>query len=207
MSSLAFLDAGHLLGSGHPNPGPSRLPAFLGLIESTDGGHSWTAVSRAGFSDLHVLLVVDASVYGYDTVLGGVVVSRNDGRTFAERSAPQDAVVVDMAVDPHAPRYLLASTPTAIFRSSDQGGSWHKLQAADESRLAWTSNGLFRADADGTVSMSSDRGLTWRRAGRLPGPPGKLVELPGGTLYAALDNGSVLTSHSGGRTWSTLFAP
>jgi hypothetical protein len=207
VSSLAFLDAGHLLGSGHPNPGPSRLPAFLGLIESTNAGLSWTAVSRAGFSDLHVLLVVNGTVYGYDTVLGGVVVSTDGGRTFTERSAPGAAVVVDLAVDPRAPRYLLASTPTAIFHSSDQGKRWHKLQAANESRLAWTPNGLFRADADGTVSMSSDRGLTWLRAGRLPRPPGKIVELPNGTLYAALIDGRIVASRNRGRTWSTLFAP
>ncbi len=207
VSSLAFFDAGHLLGSGHPNRTATRLPAFLGLIESTDGGRSWTAISRAGFSDLHVLLVVNGKVYGFDTVLGGVVVSADRGRTFAERSAPQGPVVIDMAVDPHASRYLLASTPTAIFRSSDQGNRWHETQAADAAHLAWTANGLFRADADGTFSTSSDRGLTWRRVGRLPRPPGKLVELPGGTLYAALIDGSVLASRNGGRTWSTLFAP
>lgn len=207
VSSLAFLDSGHLLGSGHPNPGPSRLPAFLGLIESTNGGRSWTAISRAGFSDLHVLLVVNGTIYGYDTVLGGVVVSTDRGRTFAERSAPGGAVVVDMAVDPHAPRYLLASTPMAIFRSDNQGRSWHETQPAVESRMAWTPNGLFRADADGTVLTSSDRGLTWRRVGRLPRAPGKLVELPGGTLYAALIDGSIVASRDGGRMWKTLFAP
>ncbi len=207
VSSLAFLDAGHLFGSGHPNGTVGQLPAFLGLIESTDGGRSWTSVSRTGFSDLHVLLVVNGNLYGYDTVLGGVVVSTDGGRTFAERSAPQGALVVDMAVDPHAPDYLLASTPTAIFRSTNQGKSWHKLQAAAESHLAWTSNGLFRADADGTVLTSSDRGLTWRRVGRLQRAPGKLVELPDGTLYAALIDGSVVTSRNGGRSWSTLFAP
>lgn len=207
VSSLAFLDAGHLFGSGHPNGVATGLPAFLGLIESTDGGRSWTSVARTGFSDLHVLLVVNRNFFGYDTVLGGVVVSTDGGRTFVERSAPSGALVLDLAVDPHDSRYMLASTPTAIFRSLDQGKSWHKAQAAEESHLAWTSNGLFRADADGTVLRSNDRGVTWRRVGRLSRPPGKLVEQPDGTLYAALIDGSVVTSRDAGRMWSTLFAP
>jgi hypothetical protein len=207
VSSLAFLNAGHLLGSGHPNWTATRLPPFLGLIESTNGGRSWTSIARAGFSDLHVLLIVNGTIYGYDTVLGGVVVSTDGGRTFVERTAPQGAVVVDLAVDPRAPRYLLATTPTAVFRSTDQGNTWHRMQPAVESHLAWTPDGLFRADADRSVWTSSDRGLSWRRVGRLPRAPGKLVELPDGTLYAALIDGSIVASRDRGRTWNTLFSP
>jgi hypothetical protein len=43
---------GQLLGSGHPDK-LGTLPNFLGLLRSTDGGKTWTAVSRLGDADLH----------------------------------------------------------------------------------------------------------------------------------------------------------
>lgn len=205
VSSLAYLDADHLLGSGHPNWTDTKLPPFLGVIESTDDGASWRSIARVGFSDLHVLLVVNGVIYGYDTVLGGVVVSTDGGHAFVERNAPGGAVVVDLVADPHAPRYLLATTPTTLYRSGDEGRTWHKLDAAVESHLAWTPNGLFRADASGTVWTSSDRGLSWRHVSKLPRAPGKLVEVPNGTLYAALDDGAIVVSRDRGHTWHALF--
>lgn len=207
VSSLAYLHAGELLGSGHPNWAERRLPPFLGVIESRDDGASWTAIARVGFSDLHVLVVSGSTVYGYDTVLGGVVASYDAGRTFSERSAPSEAVVLDLAVDPHADRHLLASSESAIFSSPDGGNSWRALTNAAASRLAWTSRGLYRADADRSVLTSSDGGKTWRRVGELPGTPGKLVETAEGTLYAGLTDGSIVTSGDGGSSWKVLFAP
>jgi hypothetical protein len=41
------------LSSGHPD-GRDRLPSFLGLIRSDDGGRSWRPVSLLGERDFHV---------------------------------------------------------------------------------------------------------------------------------------------------------
>lgn len=208
VSSLAFEGSGDLLlGSGHPNRVISGLPPFLGLLVSHDDGQHWSALARAGFSDMHVLLVQDSTIYAFDTVLGGVVVSTDGGHNFAERSAPEGPTVLDMAVDPRDPRYILASTPQAIFASSDQGTHWRRLALTTESRLTWNSTGLFRADADGEVLRSVDRGRNWTPVGKLTGTPGKLVETAPGELYAALDDGRITTSSDDGRTWSVLFSP
>ncbi len=207
VSSLAFDGPGRLLGSGHPNRVLTHLPPFLGVLQSHDVGRDWSGVARAGFSDLHVLLVQNGTIYGFDTVLGGVVVSTDGGRTFAERSAPAGPTVLDMAVDPKDARYILASTPQSIFASSDQGTRWRRLAAATESRLTWTPGGLFRADADGRVLRSTDRGGGWKQVGRLAGTPGKLLESAAGELYAALNDGRILTSVDGGGRWSVLFSP
>jgi hypothetical protein len=206
VSSLAFIHGGELLGSGHPNLTARGLPPFLGVLESSDGGSDWTAIARVGFSDLHVLVVSGSTVYGFDTLLGGVVASYDGGRSFAERSSPPGSFVLDLAVDPRADRHLLASTESAIFSSHDGGASWRPLSNGAESRLAWTARGLYRADADRSFETSSDGGRSWRRVGELPRVPGKLVEVADGTLYAALAEGSIVVSRDAGRSWKVLFA-
>ena len=180
---------------------------YLNYRVSTDGGRDWSAVARAGLSDLHVLLVQNNVIYAFDTILGGVIVSTDGGHNFAEGSAPSGPTVLDMAVDPKDARYVLASTPQAIFASSDQGMTWSQLAVAAESRLTWVGEGLFRADADGRVLRSVDRGRSWAQVGTLPGTPGKLVETAAGELYAALIDGRITTSTDGGRQWSVLFSP
>src|SRR4051794_5969959 len=54
VSAFAFTGPGRLIGSGHPD-GAGRLPGFLGTLKSSDSGRTWHAVSRVGFSDLHVV--------------------------------------------------------------------------------------------------------------------------------------------------------
>jgi hypothetical protein len=52
------------LGSGHPD-GRDGLPPFLGLIQSTDAGRSWSPVSLLGERDFHVLEATGERIYGY----------------------------------------------------------------------------------------------------------------------------------------------
>ena len=53
---MGFTVAGpdHFYASGHPGQG-TDLPDPVGLLESTDAGHTWTALSRQGQSDFHAL--------------------------------------------------------------------------------------------------------------------------------------------------------
>ncbi len=207
VSSFAYIDGTKLIGSGHPSANAKALPPFLGVMESEDEGREWTATARVGYSDLHVIVVSGSTVYGFDTILGGVVASYDGGRSFTERTAPPGPYVLDLAIDPAAKLHLLASTADAIFSSRDGGNTWQQISAAGQAHMAWNAHGLYRADADRSVSTSSDGGVTWHVVGRLPGLPGKLVETAAGTLYAALTEGTVVTSQNGGRSWSTLFSP
>ncbi len=205
VSAFAALGPDRLIGSGHPD-GAGRLPGFLGVMKSVDGGRSWRSVARVGLSDLHVITVTNGTIYAFDTVLGGVIVSRDGGRTFDERSAPPGPVV-DLAADPGDRRHLLASTPGAIFNSTDEGLTWRTSARASGAVLAWSRDRLVRADVNGSVKTSPDRGHTWKEVGRLPASAGKLIEPSHGELYAALVDGSIDVSRDGGRTWRRLFRP
>jgi photosystem II stability/assembly factor-like uncharacterized protein len=187
VSSFAFTGPDKLVGSGHPDS--PTLPGSLGLIESSDDGQSWTAVSRVGLSDLHVIKQESGTLVAFDTTLGATIVSRDGGKTWSELSTPA-AAVIDIAVDPSDPAYLIASTGKQVARSTNQGRSWKTLGPATQAELAWGSKG---------------RGVSWSRVGKLDGAPGKLVQVSDGTLYVALDNGAIQRSEDGGRGWKTVF--
>lgn len=66
---MGFTVAGpdHFLGSGHPGEGDRNAAPDLGLIETTDGGQSWTSVSMNGEADFHSLDYRHGFVYGLDS--------------------------------------------------------------------------------------------------------------------------------------------
>jgi hypothetical protein len=79
------------LGSGHPDLADAReqgLPPLLGLIESSDGGQTWTPVSLLGEADFHVLRSEGDLVYGFDATNARLLVSEDAGATWNERSLP-----------------------------------------------------------------------------------------------------------------------
>jgi photosystem II stability/assembly factor-like uncharacterized protein len=205
VSAFAFTAPGRLVGSGHPDGG-GGLPGFLGVLVSGDEGRTWRAIARVELSDLHVVEPAGRLVYAFDTVLGGTIVSADGGRTWRERRAPEGPALA-LAADPAGGGFLLGATATSIARSTDGGTSWEKIADVDGAQLEWTRRGLFRAVADGTVSTSDDRGVSWTRVGRLAGTPAKLTAGPGGSLYAAMLDGTVFVSRDDGRSWRELVSP
>ena len=78
---MGFAVAGpdHFYASGHPGAGVD-LPEPVGLIESRDGGRTWTARSRQGESDFHALVTSDAGIVGFD----GTLRATENGTTWRE---------------------------------------------------------------------------------------------------------------------------
>jgi photosystem II stability/assembly factor-like uncharacterized protein len=203
VSSFVFVGPNRLIGSGHPNSLSTGLNPFLGVLKSDDGGQTWTAISRIGLTDVHAIAFAHGTVYGFDTLLHGVITSTDLGKQFSEGGAPPGAML-DLAVDPNDGQYLLASTPTGIVRSTNEGKTWKTLASAPDPRLVWTPKALVRGQRGGTVMVSRDLGKTWTAVGKLPGDPDKLVGLPNGTIIGALVNGTLVSSHDSGRTWAVL---
>jgi photosystem II stability/assembly factor-like uncharacterized protein len=206
-SFLAFraLGEGRLVGSGHPDR-KEKLAEFLGFIRSDDGGRTWLASSRYGIGDLHVIRIAHGRIYAVDAVLGGVVVSEDDGQDWLEWPTPPGDVL-DLVVDPEDPDYLLISNERELFRSEDAGQTWRSLGSAPSARLAWPAPGrLYRADENGRVYRSEDRGESWGAGGSIDGEPWKL-ESDGDRLLAALSDATIVRSDDGGESWTPVFEP
>ena len=203
---LLVTGPGQLLGSGHPDRA-GTLPGFLGFIRSQDGGRSWRVIARLGEADLHKIVSMHGRLYAFDAVLGAMLVSGDGGRTFKEHFTPR-GLIIDFVVDPKDPRYLLASTEDQLYRSEDQGATWRGVVSGRGIRLAWPAHDrLLRADQDGTVMLSRDRGQSFERVGEVPGEPYKFKALDARRLFLALSDGTIMQTRDGGATWTTAFAP
>jgi hypothetical protein len=205
---LSFTVAGPdlLYGSGHPDT-QQPLPQYLGFLRSEDGGQNWISVARLGEADLHKLIVRDKRIYAFDAVLGAMLITEDGGRTWTERFTPR-GLVIDFVVDPEDPKYLVAATEDQLYKTEDEGQGWRPLDPGEGFRLAWPAPGkLYRAEKDGTIRLSADKGASWEEVGKVEGEPYKFHEVGPDELLLALSDGSIVETKDGGKTWSARFKP
>ena len=195
-----------LLGSGHPDA-RGALPEFLGLLRSGDGGKTWSSLSRLGEADLHRMVEKHDRLYAFDAVLGALLISRDGGRTFDERFTPQEPMV-ELEVDPADPDRILLASEETVFRSEDGGERWRPLARSPGTRLAWpAADRLYRAERDGRVSVSADGGDRFEPVGSVEGEPARLKAVDAEHLYVVLEDGTILETRDGARTWETVYTP
>lgn len=196
------------LGSGHPDVQTMQrqnLPPNLGLIESTDGGRSWTPISLLGQADFHVLRSRGDRVYGVDSTNGRFLVSGDGGRTWSQRPIP--GPLFDLAVHPQKPSRVVAATERGLIASADDGRSWRVL-GGNVGLLGWPDPArLVLVDGAGQVHASRDSGRRWSAIGDVGGQPAALLAQTAQELYVALHDGTVKRSDDGGRSWQVRSAP
>jgi len=120
------------------DPGnPSHL--YLGttnswLYESNDAAATWHRLAKMPGSNAMVLdhILVDPSnpatifvaAWRADNPGGGVWISHDSGRTWAESADLQGQSVFSFAQAPSDPKLLFAGTLEGVFRSTDSGSTW-----------------------------------------------------------------------------------
>ncbi len=205
--TMGFTVAGpdHFLGSGHPDLEASRQgqPGRLGLIESTDAGATWTALSLSGEVDFHGLAFAHDQVYGWDSGSGRFMVSAD--RTTWETRSTLD--LFGFAVDPADPDHVVAATPDGLSESTDGGQAWAPSNGPPLLTLSWDADaGLWGADAAGAVWHQSSG--AWEQAGQLAGQPQALLATTD-VLYAAAHDAARVTgiyrSTDYGATWQLRY--
>ena len=197
---FAVVGPGHFLGSGHPDM-RERLPASLGLIESTDGAETWDTVSLLGDADLHAIEPAGDRIYAYDSVSGSLLttIDRKNWTTISTQP------IYDLAANPADPDTVYATTDRGVLvRSTTSQQPRLVPDAPALTAIDWQPDGpLVGIAADGTVMTSSDT-EQWQEAGQLDGPA-EALDAVDGRWHAATESG-VYESTDDGHTWLPLIS-
>jgi hypothetical protein len=196
---MGFTVAGpqHFLASGHPGPGQDG-PSALGLLESTDGGQTWEALSLAGEADFHVLDYRHDRVYGVNAMTGELLVS-DDKRSWETRT---NLPMADFAASPDDADVVLATTEQGLARSDDGGRSFGPVPGAPLMLLvSWGEDGaLVGVGPEGAVYTSPGDGQPWEQRTQLDGRPEALLAVTADEVYAAA-GGDILVSTNGAESF------
>lgn len=195
---FAVVGPGHFLGSGHPDL-RERLPASLGLIESTDGAETWKTVSLLGDADLHAIEPAADRIYAYDSVSGSLLMTADRKHWDTISTQP----LYDLAANPAHPDTVYATTDRGVLIRSTNGQEPKVVPDAPTlTAIDWQPDGpLIGIAADGTVMTSPDA-VQWQDAGRLDGPA-EALDAISGSWHAATESG-VYQSTDDGQTWQPL---
>ncbi|BBZ15989.1 F510_1955 family glycosylhydrolase [Mycolicibacterium gadium] len=202
---MGFTVAGpdHFLGSGHPGEDDRDDPPNLGLIESINGGQSWSSLSMKGQADFHSLDYRHGIVYGLDSGSRTVMVSP-DKRTWDRRAAIS---AIDIAVSPQNANEILAATADGLARSIDQAKTFTPVGAqAQLVFLSWPDDGpVIGVNAIGTVYVSEDSGATWQAKHALGQRPQAVLAAGGGQVFVATES-EIHRSTDNGTTFEAFYA-
>ncbi|MEV4574077.1 F510_1955 family glycosylhydrolase [Nonomuraea jabiensis] len=194
------------LASGHPSAedvSPDR-PPHLGLIRSTDAGVTWKSISAEGSADFHSIQPAGDILYAFDSQTSKIWRSSDGGTTWSQGAKEQ---VIDLGAGADRPSRVYATTPDGLKVSEDGGVNYTDMPKAPLlSHVDVLPGGaLVGAGADGKIHTSQD-GRTWAAAGELPGRAAAFTAVNRQRLLAAMEDGTVLESKDGGRTFTTAFA-
>lgn len=179
------------------------------VMKSADAGTSWTVVDVSPGKDDVRRLAVDPrtrTVYA-GTAAGEVHRSTNGGKRWRRRSAGLEghevlALVVGARPRPSA---LWLGTAGGLFRSTDGGAVWSKVNAlaARELTVDPTRPRTIFAAREG-VFRSTDDGATWRRLAAVRYTLSLAIDSRTAptTVYVGTSYDSVLKSTDGGDTWA-----
>ena len=146
---------------------PARLLAAIageGLFRSTDGGGSFTLVSRqVGPGVMALAILPSGRVLAGDMAASTLAASGDGGTTWKPLL---EASVMGLAVDPANPTRVLASGP-GVLLSSDGGTSWRQTLtvASGTGPVAWSKSNprtAYVVGLDRSLYRSTDAGSTWK---------------------------------------------
>ena len=167
----------HLYASGHPGPS-SSAPNPLGLIDSTDGGRTWTPKSLTGEVDFHALATDGELLIGFDGVTG-LLTSTDGGVTWSAGAALAAAALAVTEAG------VWATTTDGLQHSTDGGRTFTLVPDAPPLTLlsAGKDGSLWGIDIDG-LAWRSRTGQTWEQHAVI-GPAEAVLAIDFDSAYAA----------------------
>ena len=216
------------------------------LYRSEDGGSSWQllpalralrSASTWSFPPRpwthHVRTIAlhptDPEWLAVGIELGGVMRSRDGGRTWVDHNPKAYSDAHQLLTHPLAPERLYEAAGQGIARSDDRGDTWQRLDAGLDRHYAWAqaidpadpdlwyvavsrSPSAAHGAGDGQARLLRSRGKGWEAvdgwgdSAQLRRMPYALASLPDqpGRLLAGLRGGTLLITDDAGETWSRL---
>jgi hypothetical protein len=204
---MGFSVAGpdRFLAGGHPDGVDDELMApngdpMLGLVESVDGGRSWTPRSLFGEIDLHALAWSPTVTYGYDAT-NEQFLATTDLVSWEERSR---IVLTGFAVDPLDAEHLVAVTADgALVESGDGARTWAPLDAPASAAVAWDGASLWSVGID-QVLRRSDAGRAWEDVQAFDRPVDAFTVVDD-RVIVAIERYGVIASDDAGASWRVVY--
>lgn len=149
-----------------------------GIYRSSDINKGWEKLTLApGMNDnifaIHVSAARPETIW-VGTATSGVVVSKDNGKTWSKTSGAVDNIPVSsIASDPKRPDYIYVGTIQAFYLSRDNGQTWSRrggglslgnftsilINPSNTDEIILSS----ALDTDGGIYISSDAGNKWKR--------------------------------------------
>jgi photosystem II stability/assembly factor-like uncharacterized protein len=203
------------------------LPALRKLPSAS----SWSFPPRPSTHHVRTIALhpTDPDSLAVGIELGGVMCSRDGGKTWIDHNPQAYSDAHQLLTHPLAPERLYEAAGQGIARSGDRGDTWERLDAGLDRHYAWVqaidpadpdlwyiavSRGPYAAHGggDGQAHLLRSRGNGWEAVdgwgdtAELRRMPYALVTLPDqpGRLLAGLRGGTLLITDDAGETWSRL---
>ncbi|HTX42110.1 MAG TPA: hypothetical protein VMD25_09815 [Acidobacteriaceae bacterium] len=150
------------------------------IYQSADGGSSWSRLARLSTQDNLVVdsLVVDrsnprtlfAGVWVMDHPDGGIYISHDGGRSWAESRGMTGQSVLALAQARSNPNELVAGTLRGVYRSLDKGLHWRQISPPGSAEIHEVESiaidpydaGIIYAGTWHLPWKTMDGGATWR---------------------------------------------
>lgn len=183
----------------YSNQGEVFVSAGRGIARSTDGGKSWTGITK-GLPDAYVSCFATTHKALF---VGTYSAWRNrDAGVFrsTDRGATWDTLPTKLGStsDVHAlvafHDTILAGTDAGIYRSIDNGETWSRPSsgAGEVRAVIRVGQTYYMASTYNGVHRSTDNGITWESINQgLPAGRTQALCYQNGHLFAGLTNGSV----------------
>ena len=197
------------------NPGTLFAFAWDAILQSTDGGASWTGLyghDIVEYQITHLAFSPVAPYYGYAITSNGVLRSTDQGAHWA-KIAGSPLALSSLAVDPAEPMTVYVGQ-AGVFKSTDGGDNWahhpvddavrsvhHLLAVPDRTDVLY-------AATDCGVYRSSDYGASWVQTSQ--GLPDAVDNFhlsateDGGIVYAGSYGLGVYQSTDEGAEWAPV---
>jgi len=169
-------------------------------------------ISGLPLSSVTTLTYIDSDNLLLAGGVEGIARSRDGGRSWQLANLEDGvAAVIAFAVSPHFAEdqtAIAATLANGVLRTDDGGRTWKNvafgLESFEVTALLWDSGSSILAATSDGLYRSPNTGRAWRRMHEEEGLGiDAMAYLPDGTILATLEEGGLLRSEDGGKSWFT----